>query len=95
MARALEATAPERRSGGMIIAAVVFAALAAILLFVALQNRGDGGGGGSAVADTSVVVAKQNINANTKLTADLLEVRAVSVDDALAGAYRTMDAAIG
>jgi len=95
MARALEATAPEGRSGGMIIAAAVFAAIAAILLFVALQNRGDGGGSSSAVATTSVVVAKQNIAVNTRLTAEMLEVRSVPSDGALSGVYASTQGLIG
>ena len=95
MARALEATAPEGRSNGMIIAAVIFAALAAVLLFVALQSRGDGGSSSSAVAKTSVVVAKQNIAVNTRLTAEMLEVRSVPTDQALSGVYATTQGLIG
>jgi len=95
MARALEATAPEGRSGGMIVAAVVFAALAAILLFVALQSRGGGGGSSSAVADTSVVVAKQDIAVNTRLTAEMLEVRSVPSDEARIGVYASTQGLIG
>jgi len=95
MARAaLAATPSESRSRPLIIAAVIFSAIAAVLLFVALQNRG-GDGAASAAATTDVVVAATNINANTMLTADLLEVRSVAVDDALAGAYATTSAAIG
>jgi len=95
MARAaLAATPSESRSRTLFIAAVIISAIAAVLLFVALQNRG-GDGAATAAATTDVVVAATNIDANTMLTADLLEVRAVSVDDALAGAYATTDAAIG
>jgi len=79
----------------MIVAAVVFAAIAAILLFVALQSRDSGGGSNSAAATTDVVVATRAIDANTKLTGDLLELKAVSTDQVLAGAYSTIDNVIG
>ena len=77
----------------MIGAAIIFAAIAAILLFVALQSRDDGGGG---VADTAkVVVAAQNIGTNTEITADMLELKTVSTDQMLTGAYTQVDTVVG
>lgn len=95
MAQAVAAKPAESRNRLMIVAAVVFAALAAILLFVALQNGGGGGGGTAAVVSTDVVVAATNIDANTKITADMLELKSVSTDQALTGAYSSVDAAVG
>lgn len=102
MARAAVRTPSERapsehRSRLIIIAAVIFAGIAALLLFVALQN-GDGGGGGSegaAAATTEVVVATRSISANTTLEADMIEVKAIPLDQSLTGAYSTLDAALG
>ena len=93
MARAIAETAPENRNRLMIIAAVVFAAIAALLLFVALQNANDGGG--AADADTEVVVASQDIDPNTRVTSDMLEVTSVPADQALSGVYGTTDAVVG
>lgn len=95
MARVLAETSPDTRNRMMIAGAVVFAAIAAILLFVALQSRDSGGGSNSAVATTDVVVATRAIDANTKLTSDLLELKAVSTDQVLAGAYTNLDNVIG
>jgi Flp pilus assembly protein CpaB len=78
----------------MIIAAVLFAAIAAVLLFAALQSR-DGGGSSAATDTFDVVVAANNIDANTTLTAGMLTIRAVPADDALAGVYSTIPAAVG
>ncbi len=94
MARAIAGTPPESRSRVMIVAAVIFAAIAAVLLFVALQNRG-GSGGSEAAATASVVVATTDLSANTKLTADLVEVTSVPLDQALAGAYSSVEAVVG
>ena len=93
MAGAIAGTAPEGRNRLMIAAAVLFAAIAAVLLFVALQNR-DESVGGSAAVTTEVVVAGQNIETNTKLTADMLELAPFSSDQVLSGAYSSIDRAI-
>lgn len=80
----------------MIVAAVLFAAIAAALVFVALQNRGEGGGdSGSAAVTSDVVVAARDIPANTKLTAEMLEVRAVPIDTVLAKAYTSTQEILG
>ena len=94
MAEVLAGTAPEGRNRAMIAAAVLFAAIAAVLLFVALQNR-DGGGGTSAAVTTEVVVAAQNIETNTKLTVDMLELAPISSDQVLSGAYSDVELATG
>jgi Flp pilus assembly protein CpaB len=78
----------------MVIAALVFAALAAVLVFVALQQK-SGDGGSSAVATQDVVVAKQDISVNTKLTADMVEAKALPSDQIITGAYATTQGIIG
>src|SRR3990172_8993398 len=95
MARVLAGTPSESRSRALIIAALVFAAIAAVLLFIALQNRGGGESTSTAAATTEVLVAASEIDANTRLAAEMLELRSVPVDDALAGAYASVDAAVG
>ena len=80
----------------MIVAAVIFAAIAALLLFVALQNSGGGGDGTvAAVATTDVVVATGEVSANTILTADMIEVKSIPVDQALTGGYTSVETAVG
>ncbi len=86
MARAAPGLTQERQSRLMIIAAIAFAAIAAVLVFAALRSGDDDGGGGAA-ATTDVVVASQNIDANERITADMLEIRAIADDQVLSGAY--------
>ncbi|MCH7699232.1 MAG: Flp pilus assembly protein CpaB [Chloroflexi bacterium] len=84
------------RNRTMIVAAIVFAAIAALLLFVTLRSSDSGGGGAIApVAMADVVVATQDIRGNTKLTADMIEVRSLPEDQVLLGAYTSVQAAIG
>ncbi len=93
MARAIAGTSPERTGRLMIIAAVVFAALAAVLVFVALHQKNSGGTAAGATQD--VVVAKQDIGVNTKLTADMVEVKALPSSDIIAGGYATVQGLVG
>lgn len=82
----------------MIAAAVVFAAIAALLLFVALQSGGGGDSSSSTssgVVLTEVVVASRDIEANTLISAEMLELRSVPPDQALAGSFESVDLAIG
>ena len=95
MAKAMTATAPESRNRTMIVAAVVFAAIAALLLFIALQSSGGGGGGTEAAVSTDVVVAAQNIETNTVVTADMIEVRSVSIDEAITGSFADVESVVG
>lgn len=93
MARVLTGTPSESRNKLMIAAAVMFAVIAAILLFVALQNAGGGDGPSGVTAD--VAVANQTVNANTRLTADMLSVQPVPVEQVLTGAYRDIESLVG
>ena len=96
MAQAVADSRPGSRNRTAIIAAFIFAAIAALLLFVALQNRGEGGGTvAGPVATTDVVVASQNVSANTKLTAEMIEVKSIPTDQVLTGGYISIEAAVG
>ena len=96
MAQAVAGSRPESRNRTMIFAAVVFAAIAAVLLFVALQNSGGGGESASApVVTTVVVVATQEVSANTILTAEMIEVKSLPVDQVLTGGYTSAETAVG
>ncbi len=94
MARATAGTSPERSSRLLVIAAVVFAALAAVLVFVALHNSG-GNNNTSAAASQDVVVAKQDIDVNTKITAGMVTVKSLPSDQVISGAYATTEGLIG
>ena len=97
MASVLVGTAPEQRSRLLLIAAAAFAAIAAVLVFVALQQRSDSGTSSDAPAATTmgVVVAARDLPANTRLTASMLELRAVPADGVLGGAYEGVDGLVG
>jgi len=78
----------------MVIAAVVFAALAAVLVFIALRNSNDSSSSSSA-ASQDVVVATQDIGVNTKITADMVQVKSLASDQVINGAYATTAGLIG
>lgn len=64
-----------------IILAVVLGLLGAVLVYVAFsRDSSSGGGGGVSGATSAVVVAKADIAARTKITADMLEVKLVAQD---------------
>lgn len=79
----------------MLIAALLFAAVAAALVFLALQDRSDGTQSSSSAFTVDVVVAARDVAANTTLTADMLELRAVPSGDALSGAYASVEQLAG
>lgn len=94
MARVLAGTSPERTNRVMLAAAIVFAGLAAVLVFVSLRDGGGSAGSGPAVTPNAVV-ANQPIPANTKLTADMLELRALPDAALVDGAYADVSAVVG
>ena len=94
MARVLAGTSPERTNRVMLAAAIVFAGLAAALVFVSLRDGGGSDSSGPA-ATPNAVVANQAIPANTKLTADMLELRALPDGALVDGAYADMSAVVG
>ncbi len=93
---AVSGTGPERRNRILIIGAIVFGLITAVLLFTALQNS-DGGGSTTPVqiTTTSVLVASRDVEANTILTEDMLELSSVPVEQALTGGYDAIETAVG
>jgi len=67
----------------VLIAGVVVGLIAAILVFVVVVQSGGSGDDG----DRSVVVAKQDIPAQSRLIADMLEVKTVPADEVNAEAF--------
>ncbi len=93
MARVIAAASPDRSSRLLIAAAIIFAGLAAVLVFVGLNDGSEKASPSATSAE--VVVAAQGISANTKLTADLLELRAVPLDQKLDGVYGDVQPLVG
>ena len=78
MNAALESSNANRR---FIILAVVLGILGAVLVYVAFSRDTSSGGGNTAGGQaTAVVVAKVDIAARTKVTADMVEVKLIPQD---------------
>ena len=86
MARAVAGSRPERGNRVYLVLAVVAALIAAVLVFAALSG-GSGAGGVDTVATTKVVVAQQGIPANTRITAEMLEVKFLPTGEVNAEAF--------
>ncbi len=85
MNAALDSSNANRR---FIILAVVLGLVGAILVYVAFSRDSSTDGGGTVSGATSaVVVAKTDIAARTKITADMLEVKLVSQDSVSESSY--------
>ncbi len=87
MARAVAGSRPERGNRIFLVLAVVASLIAAVLVFAALNGGSDDGGGVDTVATSKVVVAQQGIPANTRITADMLEVKFLPTDEVNAEAF--------
>lgn len=87
MARAVAGSRPERGNRVFLGLAVVAALIAAVLVFAALNGGSGDGGGVDTVATSKVVVAQQGIPANTRITADMLEVKFLPTDEVNAEAF--------
>ena len=87
MARAVAGSRPERGKRVYLVLAVVAALIAAVLVFAALNGGSDDGGGVNTVATTKVVVAQQGIPANTRITAEMLEIKFLPTDEVNAEAF--------
>ena len=74
----------EKRQRYVFYLGVLLATIAAIVAFVAVRSADSGTGGGG---DVAVVQAKEAIPADTRITADMLEVKFVSPDEADADAF--------
>ena len=93
MSRNLAAITAGSSNRRFIMLAVALGLLGAILVYVA-ASRGDSSSGGG-LADTAVVVAKQDIPARTTITQSMVEVRLVPSDSASQFAYEDAAAVVG
>ncbi len=87
MARAVAGSRPERGNRVYLVLAVVAALIAAVLVFAALNGGSGDSGGVDTVATTKVVVAQQGIPANTRITAEMLEIKFLPTDEVNAEAF--------
>lgn len=82
MARTAATATGGRINRRFLLLALVAGLVSAILVFAALSGSGgDEGGGGTAGLTVPVVVAKNDIPARAEITADMVEVRQVPVND--------------
>ena len=95
MAEAIAGRPTVRTSGRMyLVLATGFAVLAGLLAYAALRDSG-GSSGGTAVATLARVVASEDIPARTRITADMVEVRAIPAEAALLGSFTESGAVLG
>ena len=73
----------ERKQRLVLYVGLLFATLAAVLVLVIAGNSGGGGGG----ATQSAVVASQAIPADTRVTAEMLEVKLLDAEEVSADAF--------
>lgn len=79
-----------------LVLGLVFGVIAAILAAVYLSSAGGGGGSvSSGVTTMPAVVSAKNIDAGTRITADMVTVRDVAKDDLLPGAFDKPDGVVG
>ena len=87
MARAVAGSRPERGNRVYLVLAVVAALIAAVLVFAALNGGSGDSSGVDTIATTKVVVAPQGIPANTRITAEMLEIKFLPTDEVNAEAF--------
>jgi Flp pilus assembly protein CpaB len=73
----------ERKQRLVLYVGLLFAALAAVLVVVIAGSSGGGGGGST----QSAVVASQDIPADTRVTAEMLEIKFLNSDEVTADAF--------
>jgi pilus assembly protein CpaB len=97
MARPLTKMAGGTTNRRLLLLALVAGIVAAILVYTALNRTSEStGGGASATASmASVVVAKQDIPARTRITTAMLEVRQMPLDDRSELAFTDLSQAVG
>ena len=80
-----------------LILGLILGLVAAVLVVVYLTSAKDEGGSRSTIdgGDFPVVVAKQSIAANVKITAETVEVRTVPQSDQITGAFTTTEGLVG
>lgn len=80
----------------MLLALALLAGLvAAVIVFAIVSDNNDGGGGSVASSVTPAVIASQQINAGTRITADMVQVSDVPEDLLVSGALDSTDLVVG
>jgi len=88
--------APGRTNRRFLLIAILFAALSGSLMYAWMASQGGDEGGGSAGAGSQqVVVARQAIQERTAITAEMLEVKSVSTNAVVDGAFTDIDSVVG
>jgi pilus assembly protein CpaB len=78
-----------------LLVAILLAGLSAALVYAKISSSGDDGGGSSPTGTIPVVVAKAAIKQRTTLTAEMLEVKSISTDSVIPGAFSDPVSVIG
>jgi pilus assembly protein CpaB len=87
--------APSRLNRKFLVVAVLLAVLSAVLVYARISAPSNSSSSKTGGVTQTVVVAKTAIQPRTLLTADQLEVKTVSADSVVVGAYGTVADAIG
>lgn len=88
--------APGRTNRRFLLIAILFAALSGSLMYAWMASQGGDDSGGSAGAGSQqVVVARQAIQERTAITAEMLEVKSVSTNAVVDGAFTDIDSVVG
>jgi pilus assembly protein CpaB len=95
MARTIAGSAPGRTNRRFLIIAILLAGLSAALVYAKISAGSDSTGGEISAGSSQVVVAKQAIKQRTTLTAEMLTLKPVSSNNVIAGAFTSLDAAVG
>ena len=96
MAQRAASSSQGRLNRRFLLVAILLAGLSAALVYARIAANDDGSSGGSAAAgDQRVVVARVAIKQRTTITADMLELKNLSTNSVTAGAFVTIEDAVG
>ena len=88
--------APGRTNRRFLLIAILFAALSGSLMYAWMASQGGGDDSGSAgTGSQQVVVARQAIQERTAITSDMLQIKSVSTNAVVTGAFTDIDSAVG
>jgi pilus assembly protein CpaB len=78
-----------------LLVAVLLAGLSAALVYARISSTDDSGGRSAGSGEQAVVVAKTAIKQRTAITPEMLEVKPVATEDAITGAFTSIDQVVG
>ena len=89
--------APGRTNRRFLLIAILFAALSGALMYAWMASQGgdDSGGGAAGAGSQQVVVARQAIQERTLITSDMLQIKSVSTNAVVTGAFTDIDSVAG